>query len=198
MEKRGTTQNKIIAVTGGIGSGKSAVLSIIKGLNYPVFSCDDFTKKAYKNKKVKSFLKGFCKNCFIGFFKTKIDRKTLAKLVFSSEEKRREFTSVITPVVYDLTMKKVNKLKGVKFVEVPLLFELEKENDFDHVLVVKRKVESRQKAVQKRSNVTEEDFYKIVNSQYDYKDVKNALVIENDGDLTALKSKVKDVIEKII
>ena len=36
---------KKIAITGGIGSGKSTVLSIIKNADYPVFSCDEISKK---------------------------------------------------------------------------------------------------------------------------------------------------------
>ena len=112
MEKRGTKQNKIIAVTGGIGSGKSAVLRIISALNFPVFSCDDFTKKAYKVKKVKTFIKGFCPECYYGIFKNKIDRKTLAKKVFLSKENKDEFSSVITPVVFDLTIKKCYNIYG--------------------------------------------------------------------------------------
>ena len=198
MEKRGTKQNKIIAVTGGIGSGKSAVLSVLKDLNYPVFSCDNFTKKAYKKRKVKTFLKGFCKECFFGVFKNKIDRKILSKKAFSNKENKEKFSSVITPVVYELTLKKAKKIKGVKFVEVPLLFEFDKQGDFDGVIVVNRGLEDRQKAVEIRSKISKEDFMKIVQSQYDYKDVKNAFVIQNDGDLTALKEKVKKTIEKII
>ncbi len=198
MEKRGTKQNKIIAVTGGIGSGKSAVLRIIKDLNFPVFSCDDFTQKAYKVRKVKSFIKGFCPECYYGIFKNKIDRKTLAKKVFLSKENKDEFSNVITPVVFDLTIKKAKKKSGVKFVEVPLLFEYNSQGLFDGVIAIKRDIEERQKAVQKRSNLSKEEFEKIVNSQYDYANVFGAEVIENDGDLEALKEKVKTAIKNLL
>ncbi len=191
-------QNKLVAVTGGIGSGKSAVLGIIKDLNYPVFSCDDFTQKAYKQKRVKAFIKEFCPECFYGIFNNKINRKILSKSVFSSPLKKEQFSLVLTPVVFDLTIKKANKKKGLKFIEVPLLFEFGYDLFFDGVIVVKRDIIKRQKAVEKRSKITKEEFIKIVNSQYDYKDLKNATVIDNDGDFIGLKDKVVLAIEKFL
>ena len=48
---------KIVAVTGGIGSGKSSVLEILKGLGYPVFSCDEILNEVYSSRTVKKQLK---------------------------------------------------------------------------------------------------------------------------------------------
>ena len=36
-----------IAVTGGLGSGKSAVCQILKDLGYPVFSCDEINRELW-------------------------------------------------------------------------------------------------------------------------------------------------------
>ena len=43
--KEGGNMGKKIAITGGIGSGKSYVAKYIKRLGYPVFSCDDIYKE---------------------------------------------------------------------------------------------------------------------------------------------------------
>ena len=50
---------KKIAITGGIGSGKSAVSNILRDKGYPVYSCDEIYKelinsKAYIKKKSKT------------------------------------------------------------------------------------------------------------------------------------------------
>ena len=42
---------KNIAITGSFASGKSFVLSCAKELGYKVFSCDDFIRDAYKDKR---------------------------------------------------------------------------------------------------------------------------------------------------
>ena len=44
-------QSKIIAITGGIGSGKTTVANLIKDLGYPVLSADDIYKDLIKKKK---------------------------------------------------------------------------------------------------------------------------------------------------
>ena len=44
-----------IAVTGGIGSGKSAVCRILKERGYPVFSCDEINRTLLSEK---SYLDG--------------------------------------------------------------------------------------------------------------------------------------------
>ena len=38
------TQSKKIAVTGGIGSGKSYICGLIAQKGYPVFSCDEINR----------------------------------------------------------------------------------------------------------------------------------------------------------
>ena len=44
-------KNKIIAITGGIGSGKSTLSKIIKNLGYTVFSADEIYKELINTKK---------------------------------------------------------------------------------------------------------------------------------------------------
>ena len=49
---------KLIAITGGIGSGKSLVLSTLKKQGYPTLSSDEIVKTLYKKPAVKKILKG--------------------------------------------------------------------------------------------------------------------------------------------
>ena len=47
-------QNKKIAITGGIGSGKSFATDIIKSLGYRTFSCDEIAKNMYDDENLRS------------------------------------------------------------------------------------------------------------------------------------------------
>ena len=71
---------KKIAITGGIGSGKSTVARIIKERGFPVFSCDEIYKDVIKSaeyiEKIAQIFPNAVKNNII-------DRQTLAKIVFS-------------------------------------------------------------------------------------------------------------------
>ena len=46
-------QNKIyVAVTGGIGSGKSTVIGMIRKMGYPVFSADEISRTIYADPRI--------------------------------------------------------------------------------------------------------------------------------------------------
>ena len=49
--------NKIVALTGGIGSGKSYALSVLSDAGYPTLSSDEIVKELYETNAVKKKLK---------------------------------------------------------------------------------------------------------------------------------------------
>ncbi len=181
---------KLIAITGGIGSGKSFALSILKDLGYNVLSCDDFTNTAYQEKEIREFL-------LREFNST--DKNEIKKLAFINKEKYERLTDVVTKKVYELTIKKAKTLEGLVFLEVPLLFEGNYEKDFDAVIVIKRKLADRIKSVLIRSNLTENEVKERIDRQFDYEnaDLKDYFVIANDSTQQALKEKLLKIISDI-
>lgn len=188
--------NYLIAVTGGIGSGKSMVLSIIKDLGYPTLSCDQITNEVYKKQKVKSRLAKMFPNAKRGKIFIKIDKKIVAKEVFSNKEKLKILTDFLTPIILEQTLKKARKIQGKVFVEVPLLFECKAQDKFNKIIVVKRDLDKRIESVMARSNLTKEQVIERINSQFDYdgQDLSSYQVLLNDSDLNSLEEKVKNLI----
>ena len=78
---------KIIALTGGIGSGKSTVLNCIKDLGYPVLSSDAIVSDLYKTARVKRMLKKAFPTAVKGYLFPYIDRKELSSIIFNDGEK---------------------------------------------------------------------------------------------------------------
>ena len=77
-------QNKLkIAITGGIGSGKSAVAEIIKNQGFSVFSCDEIYKELLRDKQ---FLNLISLN-FDGVLSAdgELDRQKLSDIVFNDK-----------------------------------------------------------------------------------------------------------------
>ena len=74
-----------VAVTGGIGSGKSTVLAILKDMGYSVYSCDEIYKNLIRRKDyVAEIEKRF------GCVKDgHIQLDELSEKVFSNPEKRK-------------------------------------------------------------------------------------------------------------
>ena len=78
-------QSKKIAITGGIGSGKSTVAKILINKGYKVFSCDEIYSEIVDER---DFLDKLCSE--FGNILTvqgALDRKKLSSIVFDDEEK---------------------------------------------------------------------------------------------------------------
>ena len=189
---------KIIAVTGGIGSGKSSVLKILNDLGYSVFSCDEILSEVYRSRSVKKQLKKLFPSAVKGLIILRVDRKTLSSIVFASPENRKKLENITHPEILRLAKEKIKKVGAkLSFLEVPLLFEGNYQDQFDGVIVVKRSLEDRISSVIARSNLTKKEVEKRISAQVDYDllDLSKYIVIQNDGDLNSLKEKTLQAIE---
>ncbi len=193
-----------IAITGGIGSGKSTAAEYIRALGYPVFSCDEIYKEIVKTDEyVSQIAEMFPEVVRSG----KIDRKLLSEIVFADKEKLEKLNSLAHPLIMQALFKQMNESAAAcVFAEVPLLFEGNYENVFDKVIVLVREQEKRIADVKLRDKINEVDIQKRMHSQFDYDSKENllrlkkcgAIIIKNDGMLETLRNEVQSVIFKNI
>lgn len=191
------TQNRIkIAVTGGIGSGKSAVCEIIKKYGFPVYSCDKIYSELLNSS---DFLKKI-ENEFVGVLNAdgSLNRKALSAAVFNNESALKKLNSITHPEIISAAFKKMEGSR-IAFLEVPLLFENGFENLFDGVIVVIRNLEDRISSVISRSNLTREDVLLRINNQYNYEksDFAKYYVIHNSGSFEDLDYNTRQILTKI-
>lgn len=192
-------KGKIIAITGGIGSGKSLALETIENAGFKVLSSDQIVKELYKTHNVKKLLKEIFPTAVSGQKKLRLNTKEISKIAFNNKEKHAKLTKAITPLVLKEIIKKSQRSAKTVYVEVPLLFECQYENNFDKIIVIKRNLKDRIESVKKRSNLTENEIKARIKKQVDYdkKDLKNYIVIENNHDIEKFKSKISDLINSI-
>lgn len=185
----------LIAITGGIGSGKSLALSALKGKGYLVLSSDKIVSELYEKRKIKLLLKTLFPTAVTGRIKLNINRKIISDCVFNNSEMLKKLTDLITPLVMEEILKRYKKAKTTVFAEVPLLFECGFEKYFDQVIVVVRDRKAKIESVKRRSNLAEEQIVARMNAQFDYdnSDLSNYIVIKNDGTETDLEQKVLDI-----
>ena len=190
---------KLIAITGGIGSGKSFVLNTLKNNGYPTLSSDEIVKTLYKKPTVKRILKDVFPSAVKGEKRLTIDYKTLTELAFMNKENNQKLTKSITPLVLEQILKKAKRIKGTAFVEVPLLFECDFADKFDGVIVVLRDKQTRIESVINRSNLTKAQVEDRMNFQvnYDKKDLSKYIVIVNDKDLPHIEKIVLDLAKQL-
>ncbi len=186
---------RMIAITGGIGSGKSSALNILSDAGYKTLSCDAITGELYEQHKIKRKLQKLFPTAVSGKKDLVIDRKTISAIVFNDKVKLEKLTALITPLVLKEVKSKAKKLGGVVFVEVPLLFERNYQKHFDAVIIVMRDKKARIESVKARSNLSEEQIVSRMNNQFDYEtaDLSDYAVVYNNGSLISLKESVLGV-----
>ena len=191
-------KNQLIAITGGIGSGKSTASKILIDLGYKVFSSDQIVRALYKKRGVRKQLKELFPTAVKGLC-LKIDRAEISRIVFNDKDMLDRLTKLITPMVLVEILSLYKKSGGVCFAEVPLLFECNYQEEFDGVLIISRPLEDRIESVKTRSNLTREQILSRINSQFDYEnsDLSSYSVISNDGDKDCLKQKLLDYLKSI-
>ena len=198
--KMNDKSGKIIAVTGGIGAGKSTVAKILKDAGYKVFGADETYKKLLKNGDFKRKIYNAIGLKYNGRF----IKKQVADAVFGNPDKLKALNdathSEIMRVMLEKSKKAALNSGGLVFNEVPLLFEGGFESLYDGVIVVVRNKEVRIAAALARDKTDEKRVLARINNQIDYekKDLTAYTLIENDGDLSSLSKKVRKAVEKFI
>lgn len=184
-------KTRLIAITGGIGSGKSLALSLIKESGYFTLSCDEivneiYSKRCFLIKLKKLFGKDVC------VINKSINRNEISKKVFSDSALREKLNRLVHPQVVAQIYKKVKRAKvKTAVVEVPLLFESNLQTLFDKVLIIVRDKNSREKALLERG-LNKEQIIERINSQIDYENLDKTpyTAILNDSDENSLKQKL--------
>ena len=176
-----------IAITGNIASGKSTVERIFEELGFDVYDTDKIAHKILENsEEVK------------GAFGT-VDRKEIAKIVFSNPEKLKLLESIIHPKVKEELLKIFNHNEKVVFISVPQLFESGFDILFDKIIFVTADENLRKERLIKRNSLTPEEAQKRIDAQKeDGKIAKSDFVIENNLDLEKLKSQVEDILSILV
>ena len=187
-----------IAVTGGIGSGKSTALSIIKDLGYSVVCLDDVYAQLLLDEEFVRLVSdemGVLPLIFGG--RLTLDRKSISKIVFSDEAMLKKLNKVTHDAIFQRAFSLTDD--KIVFYEVPLLFEGDYVHLFDHVFVVLRDYEDRVKSAMARDGLTREEVELKIKNQVDYDkiDTSKHTVIMNNFGLVELRQSIIRAIEVV-
>jgi dephospho-CoA kinase len=141
----------LIALTGGIGSGKSTVARRWVELGATEIDADVLAREvvAPGSTGLALVAKQFGSDVLAA--DGTLDRAALAKIAFSSEENRKLLESILHPLIQLLALERVEGLSGIIVYTIPLFVESNSKLKFDKVVTiscdeavrVKRLVESR-------------------------------------------------------
>ena len=126
-----------VALTGGIGSGKSAVAEFLEECGAVIFDSDQLARDV-----IERGTEGF-EAILTAFGDTvltdgEIDRSTLADIVFQDENQRKKLEAIIHPLVREAAESLMKKLPSDSVVinQIPLLVETNGAKRFDYIITV--------------------------------------------------------------
>lgn len=181
---------RTIGITGGIGAGKSLVLSHIK---------EHYEAVVYEADQIAHLIKEPGQKCYEPLLrllgkealneKGRIDKSKMAEMIFADSVLMRKVNAIIHPGVKEFVLEKIKeeerKEKDFFILEAALLIEERYDKILDELWYVRAKEEVRKKRLKETRGYTEEKIEKIMKSQLpDEMFLKYcSLVIDNNGDL---------------
>lgn len=183
-----------IAITGGIGSGKSSVSDYLEIKGFPVLRADQIAKEMMiSNVEVrKRIISEFGNESYIN---EKLNTKYLAANVFNEEENVIKINSIVHPPV----MQKINELclehfknHNIVFIESALVYEANLEDFFDYILLVLADEKIRIERVVRREKVSDEQVR--IRMQYQIPDEEKKddadFVLDNNTTIKELENRM--------
>ena len=194
-----------IGLTGGIGSGKSSVSSILKSWDAHIFDADLVAKKILNHNES-------AQNEVITEFGTDvigskgiIDKKKLSRIVFHDEDHQIKLNAIIHPYVFSEIDKEfetiLTKGKNELFVvDAALIYESGADTHMDYVVVVTSHLGLRIERVLAKGELTREEFLKRADLQWpDEEKIQLAdFVIQNNGSHEDLLGETKKTYNLLI
>ncbi len=188
----------IIGLTGGIGSGKSLVGGMLADLGALVIDTDKVGHRVYApgsdgwRRLVETF------GTDIVAADGTIDRTRLGAIVFGDAERRRALNAIVHPLIFQEILREIADRRAAGFtdhvvLEAPVLLEAKGTGLVDRIWVVTapRSV-IHERLVASRALSSEEIAARMAAQLSDAERRAHAdLVLENDGDVTALRRRVE-------
>lgn len=189
-----------IAITGGIGSGKSTVTDYLIEKGYTVVDADAMSRAmtAAGGKAMPYIMEHFGPDYINA--DGSLNRAAMRDLVFKNPKYKAVLEEGTTKVVLE-DIEKIREEKAAAgdkalFFDIPLLFELHQEDKYDRIWVVSADTELRRQRVMKRDNISKDIIDLIIDSQseQEYKESKADTVIHNNGTVEELR----DCIDRLL
>jgi dephospho-CoA kinase len=195
---------KIIGLTGGIATGKSAVASMLHELGAKIIDADELAREIAQpgREAWQEIVDAFGPEILRD--DRSIDRDRLRKIIFNDEKARKRLESITHLRIRALAREEMEKLaaEGAVIVvyEAPLLFENQVHLWLRPVILVACSAATQRRRLRDRDRLSEEEIEQHLKAQMPLEEKRRLadFVIENDGDLDDLRRQVRQVWEKLV
>ncbi len=184
----------LIAITGGLGTGKSLFAKYLLEKNEMVINSDHVAKELMtKNPRIQEQIrKQFGSEAYLTH--GELNTKFIASKIFTDPDLYKKLTKIVhPPTIVEIQRRSQKAFKKVNrvFVESALVFEAAIEKKFDYIILFKSDLKLRLQRTIERDKITPDEFYQRIQYQLD-PDLAEELshfVIHNNGSLEELYEK---------
>ena len=189
-----------VALTGGIGSGKSAAGDFFEDLGAVVVDADQLSRDVIErgtdgfDELVATFGDEILTNGIL-------DRSKLGQIVFADPAARKTLEAIIHPRVAEAFDEIIEDSPedAVIIYQIPILVETKGQDRFDYVITVEATLENRTSRLKNRGLKSYEIEARMKAQATDEQRAEIAdLIFKNDGDLDSLLRQVENVYEDVL
>ena len=189
----------VVALTGGIGAGKSLVAQYFSELGARVVDADQLSRIAIErgsegfDEVITRFGESILRN-------GDIDRKALGEIIFKDKSAKADLEAIIHPRVRELFFEVVSDLAvdEILIYEIPLLVETGAASNFDQIITVEADLEIRKSRLLKRGMfISEIESRLAAQASPSEREAVATHKIENSGDEDQLLRKVENLWEEL-
>jgi dephospho-CoA kinase len=195
----------VLALTGGIGSGKSSIATLFAEWGAAVVDADELAREVVSpgSDGLHAVIRRF--GTEVLHKDNSLNRKKLGQLVFSDPQARTDLEQILHPLIRQRWLSTLETLKKaaqhpVIVYAVPLLFESGNSyQEIDKIVLVTCRQEIRIKRICQRDKITEADARARITTQLPDEDKakRSDYVVRNDGSLAELTARAREVWDEI-
>ncbi len=192
-----------VALTGGIGCGKSAVSQIFAELGVPIIDLDVISHQltATKQPLLSIIATTFGKQLITA--DGSLDRDALRRMIFSDNDARAQLNAILHPAIYKQAAKELKAQSQAHYaiLAIPLLYgNTSYSTLIDRVLVVDCDETIQIARVKERSHLSTQEIKKIIKAQASREERLSIAddVVENNKDVANLHVEIRKLHQKYV
>ena len=189
----------LIALTGGIGSGKSTVATQWVELGATEIDADQLAREVVQpgSKGLSQVLDAFGHDLLQA--DGHLNRAELAKRAFTSDESRKRLEGILHPLIQELAKEKTAAIDGIVVYTIPLLVESNSKLNFDKVVTISCPAEVRIERLINRGLSRDEALQRIAAQATDaQREARADVVIDSNCTLEELKTRARETYMELI
>lgn len=186
-----------IGLTGGIASGKSTVVSMLRQYDAAIIDCDIIARDVVLpgSKGLQAVGRAFGPQALLS--DGTMNRAYIGSIVFSNPAKKQELEEILFPLIRQEIRTKITQLEktgeAVAFLDMPLLFEVKYQSYVNEVWLVYVDAVTQLARLMARNGYTKDEALARIRSQFpiDKKRALSQVIVDNTASLEKTEEQVK-------